>query len=223
MSVRLKVAACFLTATLPVAAASFDENKPYGRATVAVVDGNGKQEPLTSSSAAGAGKSIKVYLDASEKCSAVVAAFRNDGKVVSNWRPEVVELNEEFEETQVPKTPTTWSWTTGSEPFEVRVVFMAPGSKELEECKRLVAAMQNANLDERVLSMQANKLREILSRAVVAKNRSQQGAPDSEVGGVFRGTAFPWREYAQGANFSPDQAGSLVFSSNATSATALKP
>jgi hypothetical protein len=35
-----------------------------------------------------------------------------------------------------------------------------------------------------------------------------------EVGGVFRGTAFPWRQYAQSINFAADKPGVLVLSSD---------
>jgi hypothetical protein len=34
------------------------------------------------------------------------------------------------------------------------------------------------------------------------------------VGGVFRGAAFPWRQFARSANFSAERPGVLVLSSD---------
>ena len=43
---------------------------------------------------------------------------------------------------------------------------------------------------------------------------NQAPVSEPEVGGVFRGAAFPWRQYAQGINFAADKPGVLVLSSD---------
>ena len=45
-----------------------------------------------------------------------------------------------------------WDWSAASGPFDFFVLFLAPGSKEIEEAKKLVEAMQNPKVDDRVLA-----------------------------------------------------------------------
>jgi len=78
-------------------------------------------------------------------------------------------------------------------------------SKEIEEAKKLVDAMQNPKVDERVLALQTGKLKELIGRLAVDKTANQVRPAKPEVGGVFRGTAFPWRQFARAANFAPDR------------------
>jgi hypothetical protein len=74
--------------------------------------------------------------------------------------------------------------------------------------------MQNPKVDERVLAMQTTKLKELIGKLAVDKDKANQGpSSEPEVGGVFRGTAFPWRQFARGVNFSTDHPGVLVLSS----------
>ena len=193
-----------------VLAAPVDEEKPYGRVCIAVADASGKEDAFRSSDAPAAGKKINVYLDASTKCTALVAALRKDGKLAYNWKPQVADLEDEFEEAQVPKAPVTWEWIAAGEPFEFYVVFLPSGAKETEELKKLASAMQSAT-DERLLSMQTNKFRELLSRVAAEKDRAAQVVTeDPEVGGVFRGSAFPWRQFARAVNFAPDHPGVII-------------
>ena len=114
----------------------------------------------------------------------------------------------------MPKAPVKWDWSAASGPFDFYVVFLASGSKETEEAKKLVDAMQNSKVDERVLALQTGKLKELLGRITSEKEKINQApVSEPEVGGVFRGTAFPWRQFAQGINFAADRPGVLVLSS----------
>ena len=199
------------------AASEIDEDKPYGRVCLALFEPGPpeKEEPFQLSTPPAAGKTVRVYVDASEKCSVLVAAITKDGKLVNGWRPQLAEVPEEFEEILLPKAPLKWDWSAASGPFDLFVLFLAPGSKEIEEARKLVEAMQNPKVDNRVLAMQTSKLKELIGRITSEKEKVNQ-APISEpeVGGVFRGAAFPWRQYAQSINFAADKPGVLVLSSD---------
>ena len=198
------------------AADAVDEDKPHGRVCVALFEPGPpeKEEPFQLTAAPGPGKTVRAYVDASEKCTVLVAAITKDGKLVNGWRSQLSEVPEEFEEILLPKAPVKWDWSAASGPFDFYVLFLASGSKEIEEAKKLVEAMQNPKVDDRVLAMQTSKLKELIGRITSAKEKVNQ-APMSEpeVGGVFRGAAFPWRQFAQGINFAADRPGVLVLSS----------
>ena len=206
-----------IAASSAVAASTVDEDKPYGRVCVALFEAGPpeKEEAFQLSSAPGPGKTVRAYVDASEKCNVLVAAITKDGKLVNGWRPQLSEVPDEFEEILLPKAPVKWDWSAASGPFDFFVLFLAPGSKEIEEAKKLVEAMQNPKVDDRVLAMQTSKLKELIGRITSEKEKVNQ-APvnEPEVGGVFRGAAFPWRQYAQGINFDAEKPGVLILSSD---------
>ena len=107
-----------------------------------------------------------------------------------------------------------WDWSTASGPFDFYVLFLAPDSKEVAEAKKLIDAMQAAK-DDRLLAMQTGKLRELIGRITSEKEKINQApASEPEVGGVFRGAAFPWRQFAQSVNFAADQPGAVILSSD---------
>lgn len=200
------------------AADAVDEEKPHGRVCLSLYEPGPpeKEEAFQLSAPAAAGKTVRAYIDASDKCQVLVAAITKDGKLVNGWRPQLSEVPAENEEILLPKAPTKWDWSTASGPFDLYVLFLAPGSKEIEEAKKLVDAMQNPKVDDRVLAMQTGKLKELIGRIAGDKDKNNQGpASEPEIGGVFRGAAFPWRQYARGVNFSPDHPGLLVLSSEA--------
>jgi hypothetical protein len=205
------------TASSAVAAGAVDEDKPHGRVCVALFEPGPpeKEEPFQMSAAQGPGKTVRAYVDASEKCMVLVAAITKDGKLINGWRPQLSEVPGEFEEILLPKAPVRWDWSAASGPFDFYVLFLASDSKEIEEARKLVEAMQNPKVEDRVLAMQTSKLKELIGRITSAKEKANQ-APMSEpeVGGVFRGAAFPWRQFAQGINFAPDKPGVLVLSSD---------
>lgn len=199
------------------AADAFDEDKPHGRVCLSLFEPGPpeKEEPFQKSSPPGPGKTVRAYVDASEKCSVLMAAITKDGKLVHGWRPQLAEVPEDFEEILFPKAPVKWDWSAATGPFDFFVLFLAPGSKEIEEAKKLVEAMQNPKVEDRVLAMQTSKLKELIGRITSEKEKVNQ-APvnEPEVGGVFRGAAFPWRQYAQGINFASDKPGVLILSSD---------
>lgn len=196
-----------------------DEEKPYGRVCISIFDpSSGKEEPFKSSMAYSEGATVKAYIEANSKCTVVLAALTKEGKLANDWRPQFSELREEFEEIQLPTPPGSWDWSKTSEPFDLYVCFLAPGAKEIEEAKRLIAAMQPSKVDKRLLSMQTNKLRELIGRIATEKEKVNHAPKtEPEMGGVLRGTplgtAFPWRLYAQNTYFVKGHAGVLIFSS----------
>ena len=204
------------TASSVVAASEVDEEKARGRVCVALFQPGPpeKEEPFQMSASPGAGKTVRAYVDASEKCSVLVAAITKDGKLVNGWRPQLSDVPDDFEEILLPKAPVKWDWNAASGPFDFFVVFLAAGSKEIDEGKKLVNAMQNPKVEDRVLAMQTSKLKELIGRITSAKEKvNQSPMSEPEVGGVFRGAAFPWRQFAQGINFAADRPGVLVLSS----------
>ena len=206
-------------ATSALAADAVDEEKPYGRFCLSTYEPGPpeKEEAFQNSAALGAGKSVRAYVDASEKCSVLVAAMTKEGKLVNGWRPQLSEVPGDYEEILLPKAPVKWDWSTAAAPFDVYVLFLAPGSKEIDEAKKLIEAMQNPKVDDRVLAMQTGKLKELMGRIVSDKNNTNQApVSEPEVGGVFRGAAFPWRQFARSVNFSADRPGVLVLSSDNT-------
>ena len=205
----------FLTATGALAAPSVDEEKPHGRVCLSLFEPGPpeKEEAFQISAPAGAGKTVRAYVDASDKCSVLVAALTKDGKLANGWRPQLTEVPGDFEEILMPKAPVKWDWAASSVPFDFYVLFLAPDSKEIAEVKKLVDAMQNPKLDERVVALQTGKLKELIGRIAADKNTNQAPATEPEVGGVFRGTAFPWRQFARAANFAADRPGIVILSS----------
>ena len=217
-SSQLTVAAVFLFAGSLIAA---DEEQPQGRVCLSVVDSgaSAKEEPFKLSATARPGSTVRAHIDSSNKCTVLVAALTKDGKIANGWRPQLAEVPAEFEEVQLPKAPVTWEWSGAKgPPFDLYVLFLPPGSKDIEEAKKLVAAMQAPKIDDRLMAMQANKLRELVGRITSEKEKVNQ-APmaEPEVGGVFRGSGidavFPWREFAQSIDFDENRPGVLILSS----------
>ena len=209
------VVAIFCAVSLMAAA----EDKPQGRVCLSFVDSgaSAKEEPFRLSTTGRPGSTVRAHIDASDKCTVLVAALTKDGKLANGWRPQLSEVPAEFEEVQLPKAPVTWEWSGAHGPFELYVLFLPPGSKDIEDAKRLVGAMQGPKVDERLLAMQVNKLRELIGRITNEKGKANQ-APitEPELGGVFRGSGvdavFPWREFAQSIDFEENRPGVLVLS-----------
>ena len=201
------------TVGIVLSQSSVDEAKPYGRICLTIADNLGREE-LFQTDTTGAGKKIVVHVDANSKCFALVAAFnQKDGRLANNWMPQFVELPQ-WEEVPLPKASAKWLWEKDEEPIEFYALFFAPDSKEAPEIKKLVDAMGHAASDRSMLQLQSNKLREMISRSMVEKDRSKYLAKteSSELGGVLRGGTFEWRKYAQSVNFTSDKPGVLIFS-----------
>lgn len=197
-----------------------DEEQPHGRVCISILDSgpSAKEAPFKFSEAARPGSTVRARVDASNSCTVLIAALTKDGKLANGWRPQLSEVPADFEEVQLPKAPVTWEWSGTHAPFELYVLFLPPGSKEIDEAKKLVGAMQAPRIDDRLLAMQANKLRELVGRIISEKEKVNQ-APmtEPELGGVFRGPGvdpvFPWREFAQSINFEEKRPGVLILSS----------
>lgn len=206
-----------------------DADQPQGRVCLSIVDSgsSAKEEPFKPSATARPGSTVRAHIDASNKCVVLVAALTKDGKLASGWRPQFSEVPAEFEEVELPKAPVTWEWSGTNAPFDLFVLFLSPNSKEVEEARKLVAAMQAPKIDERLLAMQVNKLRELIGRITSEKEKVNQ-APmtEPELGGVFRGGAdatFPWRQFAQSIEFADERPGVLILSSEGASKNAPAP
>lgn len=193
-----------------------DEDKPHGRVCLSLFEPGPpeKEEAFQISAPAGAGKTVRAYVDASDQSSVLIAAITKDGKLANGWRPQLSEVPGDYEEILLPKAPVKWDWAAASAPFDFYIIFLTPGSREIEEAKKLVDAMQNPKVDERVLALQTGKLKELIGRLAADKSSANQApASEPEVGGVFRGAAFPWRQFARAANFSAERPGVLIVSS----------
>src|SRR3954447_23204534 len=219
-AVRMRRLSLFLlilgVATTALPASGFDEEKPHGRVALSVFEPGPpeKEEAFQTSVTPGPGKTVRAYADASEKCTVLLAAMTRDGKLLNGWRPQLSDLPEDFEEILLPKTPAKWDWSANPVPFDFYVLFLSPDSKEVVEARKLVDAMQNPKADDRVLALQTGKLKELIGRLAVEKAKNQAPASEPEVGGVFRGAAFPWRQFAQSVNFSAEHPGFLIVSSD---------
>ena len=210
-----------LVAVTSAFADALDEDQPYGRVCFSLFEPGPpeKEEAFQMALPPAPGSTVRAHIDSSNKCTVLVAALTKDGKIANGWRPQLTEVPAEFEEVQLPKAPVTWEWSGAKgPPFDLYVLFLPPGSKEIEEAKKLVAAMQAPKSDDRLLTMQANKLRELVGRITSEKEKVNQ-APmaEPEVGGVFRGSGmdavFPWREFAQSIDFDDNRPGVLILSS----------
>ena len=210
--------AMLVSSAVPSARA-LDEEKPHGRVCFSIFEPGPpeKEEAFQISAPALAGKIVRAYVDASDKCSVLVAAITKDGKLANGWRPQLSEVPGDFEEILLPKTPVKWDWATPSSvSFDFYVLFLESDSREIAEAKKLVDAMQNAKVDDRVLALQTGKLKELIGRMVADKSNANTAAVSQpEIGGVFRGAAFPWRQFARGANFSAEHPGVVILSSEA--------
>lgn len=205
-----------LTATAALAATQVDEEKPHGRVCLSLFEPGPpeKEEAFQTTTPPGAGKTVRAYVDASDQSSVLIAAITKDGKLANGWRPQLSEVPGEYEEILLPRAPVKWDWAAASAPFDFYIIFLTPGSREIEEAKKLVDAMQNPKVDERVLTLQTGKLKELIGRLAADKSSANQApASEPEVGGVFRGAAFPWRQFARAANFSAERPGVLIVSS----------
>jgi hypothetical protein len=208
-----------VAATSVLAADAVDEEKPHGRVCLSIFEPGPpeKEELFTMSAPPAAGKIVRAYVDSSDKCSALLVALTKDGKLVNGWRPQLSEVPAENEEILLPKAPVKWDWATANGPFDLYAIFLAPDAKEIGEARKLVEAMQSPKVDDRVLAMQTTKLKELLGRLASDKDKTNRApVSEPEVGGVFRGAAFPWRQFARAVNFSADAPGVLVLSSESS-------
>jgi hypothetical protein len=107
-----------------------------------------------------------------------------------------------------------WKWAAGSEPFEVDVLFVHPNCEDARKLKVLITAMLNPIVDRELLDRQSVKLYELATRSVAGPSEVIEVAKVRrvEVAAAYRGSTFPWRDYASGSNFSEGKPALLIFS-----------
>jgi hypothetical protein len=165
----------------------------YARVCATTVDAESNEGPLAESSAPGPGETLVVHLDASAECVALILPLFDKGsRLVNNWRPQMVGLPQ-WDERRLPAPPAVWNWNTGADPFELWIFFFKRDAAGLNEIQKLVAAMQNPSLDQRVLTQQTRKICEKLNARMSGKQPINQGPKASTglVGGTVRSTEFP--------------------------------
>jgi len=184
----------------------------YARVCPTTVDAESNETPLANASAPGAGEKLVVHLDASTQCVALILPLIEKGSRLANgWRPQMVALPE-WDERKLPAPPAVWNWNKGAGPFELWIFFFKRDTAGLDEIQKLVAAMQNPTLDEKVLAQQTRKLCEKLNPRMTGKQPIIPGAKAvaALVGGTVRSTEFPWRDYAQKVVLNDAFEGALV-------------
>jgi len=141
----------------------------------------------------------------------ILPLIEKGSRLANDWRPQMIALPE-WDERKLPAPPAVWSWNKGADPFELWIFFFKRDAAGLDEIQKLVAAMQNSTLDERVLAQQTRKLCEKLNSRMTGKQPIIPGAKAGTalVGGTVRSTEFPWRDYAQKVVLSDAFEGALV-------------
>jgi hypothetical protein len=184
----------------------------YARVCATTVDAESNEAPLAETSAPGAEEKLVVHLDASTECVALILPLvEKDSRLANGWRPQMVALPQ-WDERKLPSPPAVWTWNKGADPFELWIFFFKRDAAGLDEIQKLVAAMQNPTLDEKVLVQQTRKLCEKLNPRMTGKQPIIEGAKASTalVGGTVRSTEFPWRDYAQKVALNDAFEGALV-------------
>jgi hypothetical protein len=163
----------------------------------------------------GPGKSVIVHAVASAPFVLLVAALNQDnGQLAHEWRPQYRKLSEPWEEVTIPDNAGLWQWAKQGEPFYFYVLALAPGSPLVSDLQRLVDAMQQSGVPATVLTMQTNKLRELITQAAGDSDPSKHRATaaPAEIRGVTRGTnEFLWRNFASTVHFDDGNSGLLMF------------
>ncbi|MBV9488124.1 MAG: hypothetical protein JO069_00170 [Verrucomicrobia bacterium] len=193
-----------------------DSAKSYAKICFSVAtrgkDGR-KEEAFSPEAKPGAGEWLLAHAVASQPCMLLVAAFdRASDGLANDWRPQIADLTEPWEEIALPQAG--WSWQDGSTDFDLYAVFIQPGSADVADLKRLVAAMQRPDADPDLLRSQAEKLRELITRLCgdTDPEKHRAAVAPVEVSGVVRGSEeFAWRKFAGKVNFSNGHPGLLIF------------
>jgi hypothetical protein len=223
----LSIALSLTLALAATGAQTVDETKPYGRASVTVVDSKTKKETLLMDNLKSAAESnVSIHLEANTKCEAIVAAFSNvDGSLANGWRPVIMSL-EQWKEQTLPSVGEPWPWIQAGQPFEIFVTFLP---REMPTAAlSLVAKLREGKGDADVQKLQAWQLREEFRRwaasdsavaprpesaptpmaATVAARPESAPAP---IAGTARGVDLPWRAHARTVNFTDEKPGVIIY------------
>jgi hypothetical protein len=184
----------------------------YARVCATTVDVQSYETPLAEGSVPGSEEKLVVHLDASVECVALILPLVEKGlRLANSWRPQMVGLPQ-WDERRLPAPPAVWNWNRGADPFDLWIFFFKRNAAGLDELQKLVAAMQNQSLDEKVLTQQTRKICEKLGPRMSGKQPINQGpkASTALVGGSVRSTEFAWRDYAQKVALNDAFEGTLV-------------
>ena len=184
----------------------------YARVCATTVDAESNETPLSDTSAPGPGEKLVVHIDASAECVALILPLVEKGSRLANgWRPQIVGLPQ-WEERKMPAPPGVWNWIKGADPFELWIFFFKRDAPSLDELQKLVAAMQDPSLNEKILAQQTRKICEKLDARMSGKQPINQGpkARTALAGGTVRSTEFQWRDYAQKVVLNEAFQGALV-------------
>lgn len=197
----------FVASLAPLARA-----ESYARVCVTTVDKESNEAPLTEKSSPASGEKLVVHLDASAECVALIVPLAEKSSHLANgWRPQMVALPQ-WDERTLPSSQATWRWDKDAGSFELWLLFFKKDAAGLNEIQKLVAAMQDPALSEKVLAQQTRKLCEKLNARMTGKEPIIQGpkAGAALVGGAVRSVEFPWRDYAQKVVFNEASEGALI-------------
>jgi len=184
----------------------------YARVCVTTIDSGGSEAVLADDSSPAPGKKLVVHLDANTECTALIVPLTTKGSSLANgWRPQMVVLPE-WDERTLPNGKAAWEWNKTGEPFELRIFFFKPDAAGLKDIEKLVTAMQNPNLNDRVLSQQTRTLCDKLGNRMSGSPLIAHGpkANPALIGGAMRGAEFPWRDYAEKVPLNDAVEGRLV-------------
>ena len=219
MRVFLSVFVCLFLSFQSGASDAVDPRMPYGRSCVSVYDETSHSEVEWKAGALpGAGRSIRVHLDANGKadCSVLVVAFSKAmGGLANGWKPVLVELGSEgFEEKRVPVEPERWSWESGSADFEIYVVFLSSRQPATRKLANLVEKLVAGAGEESLVKLQTRQLREqvlaFASGGMVVRGLAGSGL--TKLGGTVRAVGgFSWQEAARKIPFTEEKPGVTVF------------
>ena len=191
-----------------------DEAKPYGRATVAVLDPKAQTcAVLGPATAAQVGNELQVHLDANSNSEALVVALtKKDARLAHGWRPALLELKE-WDEATAPAKGDKWVWTDEAAAFEVFVVLFPRNASAAESLRKLVAKLRDQAAKPDALQADARQLRDEIQKFQAGNGlAAEPERGPTAVGGMLRAAAdFPWRDFSRKANFADAKPGVIVF------------
>jgi hypothetical protein len=148
----------------------------------------------------GADKMLKLLVESSRSCRAVIAAFNKEGSVAYDGLPVNI-LVKENRNNQIPSVDAPkWTWDGHEKLSEIDVVLLAENSPELAELSRLVDAMRDPALADAVRKRQLV----FLHRWIDTHAQSTSAASDYTlksgpvlIGGTVRGEGCDWCKSAK--------------------------
>jgi hypothetical protein len=148
----------------------------------------------------GPDKTLKLLVESSRSCRAVIAAFNKEGLVAYDGLP-VNSLVKENRNNQIPAVEAPqWTWDGHEKLSEIDLILLAENSPELAELSRLVDAMRDPAVADAVRKRQlASFHRWIDTHAQSASAASDYTLKSGPVliGGTVRGEGCDWCKSAK--------------------------